>query len=158
MKTIIIDPKHIFTSGRGESESVADALKWYEENMASEEGGALYSPADLIVYAVRRLRALHKDQARCARGKLASRLYSPRLDPVKDENIPKALTAAVDSIEAVKVALAPKVEEKPKKVAKVEKSSKAAPPAKSKGPIVHVKGAKVVGKVAPPAGGAKLAF
>jgi hypothetical protein len=88
-KTISIDLSHVFTSGRGEEESVKDALRWLADHMSEtdEESGEEtipFTPADLIVYAVRRLRALHKDNKRYGSGKLANRYYAPRLDNVKD--------------------------------------------------------------------------
>lgn len=73
------------------------------------------SPASIIAatdYAVRRKLALHKDTKRHAAGKLASRLYAPRVDMV--EKVPRALVAAVESIDAV----AEKLAEKPTKPAK----------------------------------------
>lgn len=88
-KTLSIDLNHTFTSGRGESETVKDALHWINANMSTEneetgEETIPFTPADLIVYAVRRLRALHKDGKRYSAGKLATRYYAPRLDNVKD--------------------------------------------------------------------------
>lgn len=106
-KHISINLDHAFTS-RGESETVKEALAWVEKHVTSEdeEGESIpaFTPGDLLVYAVRRLRALHKDAKRYDAGRLASRLYAPRLDNV--EHAPKALTVAVASIDAVSERLA----------------------------------------------------
>jgi hypothetical protein len=99
MAKLSIDTSHVFTSGRGETETVAAALAWASKHAPELE------PADLIVYAVRRLRALSKDNARVDSGKLASRLYSPRLDNVT--KVPRALVAAVESIGALAERLHP---------------------------------------------------
>jgi hypothetical protein len=85
-KNLSIPTSHTFTTGRGETETVEHALAW----LASK--GYELTPGDLLVYAVRRLRALSKDNARIGKGVLASRLYSPRL---VGEKVPKALVAAV---------------------------------------------------------------
>lgn len=101
-KTISIDLSHEFVSGRGESETVKDALAWYASHMADEDGNVPMTAGDLLVYAVRRLRALHKDGNRHAAGKLASRFYAPRLDNLSTKvKVPKALAGAVETIHSV---------------------------------------------------------
>lgn len=132
-KTISINTEHVYTS-RGETETVAEALAWVNKYMTEEtEDGEgerpSYTPADLIVYAVRRLRALHKDGKRAASGKLASRLYAPRLDLVNTEKvkIPAALKAAVESIDAAEAKLNPEPTPKPAKKAAPKASAPKAP-------------------------------
>jgi Na+-transporting methylmalonyl-CoA/oxaloacetate decarboxylase gamma subunit len=114
MAKLSIDTSHVFTSGRGEKETVAQALAWASKHAPELE------PADLIVYAVRRLRALHKDVARVEKGVLASRLYSPRIDML--DKAPKGLVAAVESIGAVAERLhpepAPAAKPKPRPMAR----------------------------------------
>ena len=110
-KSISISTAHGYIS-KGETETVAKALAWVEKHMSDEDEetgettGPAYTPGDLIVYAVRRLRALHKDGKRHAAGKLARRLYAPRLDNV--EKAPKALAALVTSVHEAGEKLAPK--------------------------------------------------
>lgn len=138
-KTISINTEHVYTS-RGESETVAEALEWVNKHMTEEtEVGERpsYTPADLIVYAVRRLRALHKDGKRVASGKLASRLYAPRLDLVNTEKvkIPAALKAAVESIDAAEAKLNPEPKPAPKPAKKAApKASAPKAPRKPKAP------------------------
>lgn len=103
-KSITINTSHEFTTGRGETETVADALAWVEKYMSGEDEdgestGPAYTPADLIVYAVRRLRALHKDNKRHEKGVLASRLYAPRIDMV--EKAPRGVVEAVATLDAI---------------------------------------------------------
>lgn len=157
-KTITIQTAHQFKSGRGETETVAEALEWIEKHMSTtdEETGEesiSYTPADLIVYAVRRLRALHKDNKRHDAGKLATRLYAPRLDMIDPEkaSVPKALREAVESIDAVQEKLhpTPKAEPKAKKEPKAKAAKIAKAPAKAKAPKV-----KKAAKVQAPTGGA----
>lgn len=125
-KSISISLAHVYTS-RGEQESVEDALRWLDKNMSStdEETGEetiAYTPADLIVYAVRRLRALHKDGKRHGAGKLASRFYGPRVD--KLEKVPAVLARAVEAVDEASDKLHP-VAKAPTK-AKATKTSKRA--------------------------------
>ncbi len=110
---ITIDMNHTFVSGRGEEESVKDALAWYRDNFEDDDGNVPYEPADLLVYAVRRLRALSKDNARHDAGKLARRFYSPRLDNVKDKaRVPRKLAQGATLIHEA-AASAEKKESKP---------------------------------------------
>jgi hypothetical protein len=110
-KTITINVEHAFQS-RGDKETVREALAWLEKNMSGEdeetgeEAGPAYEPGDLIVYAVRRLRALHRDGRRHKAGKLAAHLYAPRLDNV--QRAPKKLAALVETVHEVGEKLAPK--------------------------------------------------
>lgn len=110
-KSISISLDHTFTS-KGRATTVAEALAWVEKNTGDtdeetgEETGPAYDPGDLIVYAVNRMRALHKDGKRYRAGKLASRLYAPRLDHV--ERAPRPLVQAVEAIDAAEEKLATK--------------------------------------------------
>lgn len=113
-KPLTIPLDHTFTSGRGETETVAAALAWLVANMPESD----YTPGDLIVYAVRRLRALHSDGKRHASGALAERLYKPRLDNV--EKAPRGVVEAVKALGEVQAAMA-KVAEKGKAVKKAAK-------------------------------------
>jgi hypothetical protein len=130
-KSISINLDHTFTSGRGEEETVRDALKWLEANMSTEDedtGETLvpFTPADLVVYAVRRLRALHKDGKRYDAGKLATRYYAPRLDNLSDKvRPPRKLVGAVETIHEVANGDKPKATPKPAAPAKA--APKAAP-------------------------------
>jgi hypothetical protein len=92
----------------------SDALKLEASNVSNKRTamaviaalGKEMTEEEAVVYAARRLLALAKDQARKKAGKLASRLYSPALDDVDEENIPPALDAAVDTIGDVQADLA----------------------------------------------------
>jgi hypothetical protein len=136
-KNIEINPSHKFTSGRGETETVAEALAWVEKHMSGEDGesdGPAYTPGDLIVYAVRRLRALHKDGKRHASGKLATRLYAPRIDALKEgTKVPKLLVEAVANLDTVQAALHPEPKAPSKGPAKPKPTPKAAKPVKADG-------------------------
>lgn len=110
-KSITINTGHEY-----KGETVAEALAWVEKNTGGEdeEGndtGPAYSPADLIIYGVRRLRALHKDGKRHASGKLASTLYAPRLDALT-KDAPRKLATLVETIHQVGEKLAPAKERK----------------------------------------------
>ena len=148
-KTISIDPSHVYTS-RGDSMTVREALAWVADNMTDEEGAATYSPADLIVYGVRRLMALHKDGKRYGAGKLASRFYAPRLDNLSDKvRAPKPLVTAVAVIHEVAErahAAAPASKPAPVKTARKAPASKPAPapaaPVKTAPPVVRKHAAK----------------
>jgi hypothetical protein len=66
------------------------------------------SPAAVLAatdYAVRRKVALHKDAKRHAAGKLASRLYAPRLDNIA--KAPGKLATLVSNVHEVAEKLAP---------------------------------------------------
>jgi hypothetical protein len=112
-KSISISLDHAYTS-QGRTMTVGEALVWVIKNTnesdeeAGEEGGSAYDPGDLIVYAVNRMRALHKDGKRFRSGKLASRLYAPRLSKV--EHAPRPLVQAVEAIDATEAKLATKHE------------------------------------------------
>jgi hypothetical protein len=109
-KSITINLDHTYTS-KGRTLSVAEALAWVEkvtsevDEETGEETGPAYDAGDLIVYAVNRMRALHKDGKRYRSGKLAARLYAPRLDHV--EHAPKPLVQAVEAIDAAEEKLRP---------------------------------------------------
>lgn len=145
-KNISISLDHTFESGRGETETVREALTWIAEHMSDEEGNVPFTPADLIVYGVRRLRALHKDGKRYGSGKLAARLYSPRLDNLSDKvRPPKKLAAAVETIhEVASEAHKPAPKKAPRKSATPVKPEpvKAAPPVKASAPVVRKHAAK----------------
>jgi hypothetical protein len=134
-KSISISVEHEFVSGRGESETVREALAWLNSHMASEdeetgETTVPFTPGDLIVYAVRRLRALHKDGKRYASGKIASRLYATRLDNVSDKvKVSKKLAGAVETIHEVAAANGKPA---PKKETKKAPAAKPAPKKETK--------------------------
>jgi hypothetical protein len=128
MAKFTIDTTHKFTTGRGETETVAEALAWAMKHLNGEdeetgEETVAYTPADLIVYAVRRLRALNKDGKRHASGKLASRLYAPRLDNV--EKAPRGVVEAVATLDAIQEKL--NGESKPATKAAPTKAPKGSP-------------------------------
>jgi hypothetical protein len=148
-KSITIQSSHTFTTGRGETETVEQALAWVEKHMGGEDEdgestGPSYTPADLIVYAVRRLRALHKDGKRFASGKLAARLYAPRL--AEGMTVPKKLVEAVGSIDEVQE----KLDEATKPAPKKETKKPAAKPAPKKETKPAAKPAKTVPTARPP--------
>lgn len=98
--------------------SVRAALKWVEDHAGEDEEGNVEVPDVewVIIYAVRRMVALHKDEKRYDSGKLAERRYAPRIDNV--EKAPRKLHIAVEEVHSTQ-------EKKPEAKPKAPKRVKA---------------------------------
>jgi outer membrane biosynthesis protein TonB len=103
--------------------TVREALKWIEGHSTEGEDGEVEVPSVeyLLIYAVRRMVALHKDQKRHDSGKLADRRYAPRVDQL--ERKPPKLAALVEGVHSTQ-------EKKPEAKAAPKPAKKATPKVK----------------------------